>query len=125
MAEERKAELVAQLALARRDVTESRDRLAMELHPGHQLKKSVQNHPFGWFAGTMGLFTLVGLFGRRKVRIEKPRKKFRLFRWILGIAFSLAKPTLGKILVAKAKEEAAKRMKDGSLKSMLGTPPQR
>lgn len=125
MAEQRKAELAAQLALARRDISLGKDRVSTELHPGHQLKKSVQNHPLGWFAGTMGAATLLGLLVRRRSRSESPKKRFRILRWTFGTGLALARPAIGRFVIARIKDEAAKRLQDGSMKSMLGGPPQK
>lgn len=125
MAEQRKKELVARLARTRRDITVAKARVSHELNVGYQLKKSFQNHPLGWFAGTAGVVTLLGLLRRRQVKAGQPQTRFRFLRWIFGISFTLARPALTALLVNKAKEEAEKRLGEGSLKSMLGGPPQK
>jgi hypothetical protein len=125
MAEQRKRELVAQLAIARGEITVGKSRVSDEMNVGRQIKKSIQSRPLAWFAGTMGAATFLGLIGRRKIKIVSPRKRFKTLRWILGIGFTLAKPTLSSLLMAKAKEEAEKRLGTASLKSMLGGPSQK
>lgn len=116
---------MAQLAIARGEITVGKSRVSDEMNLGRQIKKSIQNHPLGWFAGTMGAATFLGLIGRRKIKVISPRKRFKTLRWILGIGFTLAKPTLTTLLVARAKEEAEKRLGTASLKSMLGGPSQK
>ncbi|YCM44896.1 hypothetical protein V2O64_02545 [Verrucomicrobiaceae bacterium 227] len=125
MAEQRKRELIDQLALARDEITIGKERVSHELNPGHQLKKSIQSHPLGWFAGAMTTMTFLGLMSRRKVTIEQPRKRFKMFRWFFAMGFALVKPTLTTLAMAKVKEEAEKRLGAGSLKSMLGGPSQK
>jgi len=95
------------------------------MNVGLQLKKSFQSYPLGWFAGTMGAATLLGVMGRRRVKVKLPCQRFKTLRWLLGIAFTLAKPTLTALVIARAKEEAEKRLGTGSLKSMLGGPSQK
>jgi hypothetical protein len=125
MAEQRKRELVAQLAIARSEITVSKTRISHEMNLGRQLKKSFQSHPLGWFAGTMGAATLLGVLGRRRVTVKQPRKRFRTIRWLFGIGFTLVKPTLTALVINRAKEEAEKRLGTASLKSMLGGPSQK
>jgi predicted nucleic acid-binding protein len=125
MASRRKTELVAQLELARRDLEEKGARCALALHPGRQIKRSFQAHPIRWFVTTLSLSSFLSVLLRRKVVIKSPRKKIGLVRWLLRLAFSYYRPAFNKFVLERLKKELSSRLKNSSLKSMLGTPSQR
>ena len=125
MASRRKSELVEQLEIARRDLEENGVSCALALHPGRQIKRSFQAHPIRWFVTTLSLSSFLSILLRRKVVIESPRKKTGLVRWLLRLAFSYYRPAFNKIVLERLKKELSGRLKNSSLKSMLGTPSQR
>lgn len=91
--QDRKLALTTELASQRQALTASHTGLKRELSLPNLLKRSVQEHPVPWFAGSLGSATLFTLLLRRPSVSEKRRGPFGL---LFGLGFSLAKPALLK-----------------------------
>ncbi len=99
----RKEELSAQLQYQRTAVTQASARVAPQMSPTYQVKRSLQNHPVAWSAGILGSATLLTL--ALKPRGTGKTKKKSLIALTLGGAFSLAKPFVLKWALAHAQEK--------------------
>jgi hypothetical protein len=121
MAEAHKKALVAQLALQRTEMTNSRGSLQAELSLSRQLKKSVRSHPKQWMiGGAVSAFALSYLFRRKKVIYTNFAGKKGLIRRTAGLAFTLARPALTTLALKHAKDYAEARFGPLPYNSMLG-----
>ena len=125
MVEQRRRELIDRLAVAREEISYGQIRIREELSITSKVKSSLREHPLGWLGGTVGAAALLGMIGRGRTRTEKPRPRLGFFRWAIGLAFALAKPSLTKFFVTRFQNEFENRFPIGSSKSMLGAPPQK
>lgn len=126
MAEAQKKAIVAQLALQRSDMTESRRSLKTELSVSRQFKKSVRSHPGSWVVGgAVTAFTLALIFRRKKVIYSNFPEKKGFIGKTARLAFTLARPALTTLAIKHAKDYAEARFGLTDDNSMLGGPPQK
>ncbi len=106
--EQRKLELCQQLSSRRETLNRSKKVVSQEFSLSHQLKRSVRNKPYTWFAGSLVTATAATLLLRSSKKNTKPR--FGLTRWGFGIALGLAKPYLMKWAVNQAKTKISQKL---------------
>ncbi len=99
----RKEELSRQLDSQRHSLTHAHSRVTKELNLTTQLKRSVKENPWEWFAGSFGTATIITLLFRRRP-IKTPSRRKGILRWTVGTAFGLAKPFLLKWAVEKSQQ---------------------
>jgi hypothetical protein len=103
--DERKAELSAQLARSRTQITDNVHALGRDLDFVSRARRAFKTHPAVWIGGAIliGVFVSRLPFGRKKVTVKAGRKsgatmekveKAGLMLGALKIAFDIAKPTL-------------------------------
>jgi hypothetical protein len=103
--DERKAELTAQLARSRNQMTDNVHALGRDLDFASRARRAFKTHPAVWIGGAIliGVFVSRLPFGRKKVTVKAGRKseatvekveKAGLLLGALKIAFDIAKPTL-------------------------------
>ena len=126
MADERKKALVGELELQRPRISKGLESLKRELHPVHQLKKSVRKHPGRWATGSAGAAFLTMRLLRSKKIISKARSKKRGILLKTGkLIFNLARPTLTAFVLKQAQEYAETKIGHHPDNSMLGGSPQK
>ncbi len=126
MAEAQKKALVAQLALQRSEMTQSRDSLQSELSVSTQLKKSVHTHPKRWIiGGTVSAIAFCLVFRRKKIIYTHLGKRRGLVARSARLAFAFARPALTTLALKYAKDYAEARFGPLPYNSMLGDPPQK
>ena len=103
--DERKAELTAELAHARKQITTNVHSLGRDLDFAARARRAFKTHPAVWIGAAIliGLFVSRLPFGRKKVVVKEGKKaeptvekveKAGLLLGALKIAFNIAKPTL-------------------------------
>jgi hypothetical protein len=119
--EDRKAELIAQLARARQQIDASGSKVRRDLDVGARIRSSFQRHTFAWLSG--GLIAgavLVAVFRRPRVaspagkkhRDETMKKAGAAGLLVAGtkIAFDAFRPMLIKWVIGRATPFAEKMM---------------
>ena len=121
MAEAQKKALIAQLALQRAEMNQSRENLESEFRLSRQVKRSMRNHPKHWaLAGTLSACLLTLSLRRKKVIYSQGKKSHGLLRHSLRLATTFAKPALTTYALKIAKNYAEKRLGPLPHNSMLG-----
>ena len=124
MAQSRKEELIEDLRRQRQSLSARGETLKRELRPGNVLRKSVQEHPFGWaLSAGIGSFLIARAFRRRTV--VAPKKRSGLFMTLAKLAFKLARPSLTAMAIQKGQQILESRFNPPPDNSRLGGPPQK
>lgn len=87
--QDRKAQLVADLAASRQTLRRDRLHIGSQLNPVLRLRTAIREKPVPVFAAAAGTAFLLSVLLRRRPREEKRRGATR---WLLGGALALAKP---------------------------------
>ncbi len=126
MAEAQKKALIAQLALQRAELSNSRQDLQTELSLSRQVQKSVRSHPKRWLIGSaLAALSLSLALRRKKIIYTHLNKRRGLINRSLRLTLGLVRPALTTYAIKAAKDYAEKRLGPLPDNSMLGDPSQK
>lgn len=100
-----KEALIARIDAARAVLTEEIGELRHKLDLPGRVRDSVLSKPLAWFGGSLGAGFLGSMLLRRR-RTEKPKRR-GVFGFLLGSAFSLARPALQAWAIKELKNRVA------------------
>lgn len=110
MVEQRKRELVIQLAKARGEIDQGREDMRQGLSLPMQFKRLLMRPQVKWIAGSLGAVALYAIFRKKPKTAASGPPQVGFFRWSLGVMFALIRPSLSKLIIDRFQSEVENRL---------------